>query len=361
MHSAGSVEGLVKGARERSAPLTPLPSPFDEVWPQVNTSLISYLCRRGATFPQAQDISQEVALKVLTRDVAFTSAQDLLRWCYPVARNALVDEQRTASRIYTVPDVGSEEETGVDVVDRFDTHVVVESRLRLQRVLAGIRQLSAADQTALAPFLADDGPAEPADRTESTRLAVRRHRARNRLVALVGPAAAALGWALGPRPARPTRLQPTLAAAGVSFSIAVAVVVAPVLDAPAAPRLAPLVTRLVDLGTGTGTGAPTPRDAAGTGARASSVTSTAPTSAPYVDVRDEVRAEVPAAGVAVATGTRAPRGRELVCAGGLSALRRTCVDRPFDLPPPAEPVPAAAGQQVAGAAPEAWPGAALSR
>jgi hypothetical protein len=289
-----------------------VPDLFADVWPEVSRALVRFLCRRGASDAQAQDIAQDVALKVLTRHIPFTSSQDLLRWCYPVARNALVDAQRASARFVAVPD----EDAAFDVPDMFDTHRVVESRLRLQDVLVGIRQLSSADQEALAPLLDDDGPADPTCRRESTRLAVRRHRARARLTALVGPVAAVFGWVLGARPARTSaRFAP--AAVAVSLSLASVAGGAAVVQTPSHEALqATMVSDTV----------------AAPAAVSAPARPVAPPARAVAPVRraavaaDETRVVVPATGVVVRTGTRAPRGRELACAS--TGGERSCVDRP---------------------------------
>lgn len=321
--SAGSGEAWSSGSRPGGDALTTDRPSFGDVWPAVSTALSRYLARRGATSAQTQDISQDVALKALLHDVQFSSAQDLLRWCYPVARNGLVDAQRAASRVALLPSLGSDE--GLDVADGSDLHRTVESRLRLLEVVQGIRQLSHGDREALAPLLLDEEPAAPADRRESTRLAVRRHRARARLLAKVGQAAAAIAWAFGSRSTRTSsRLMPAAATASLSVTLLVGV------GALTAPTPDPVPLPSIEAASGS---SQLPVHAGDIAPDAAQPVAARPLTAAPPTTHAELPTEVVAtSGVAVSTGTRAARGRELVCVTGLPSADETCVDRPVDAP-----------------------------
>jgi hypothetical protein len=150
------------------------------VWPEVSRRLARLLASRGAAHDVVDDIVQEVAARVLSRAIAFEDAADLMRWTVPVALNLLVDHARATKRVT----VGGQVDTTVpDIAD------VVVDRDRLGRVLGAVAQLSDGDRAAL---VAPGVPA--ADRRESVRLAVRRHRARRRLLALVDGAAGIAAW-----------------------------------------------------------------------------------------------------------------------------------------------------------------------
>lgn len=156
---------------------------FGAVWAEVQPRLVAFLRRRGATRELAEDLSQEVALRCMTRRVPYADAEDLLRWCNVVSANLLVDHHRSSRRILDVepPDVPASD----------DVFRAVDGRLALRRALRAMTELSATDQQALIESLdADPAP----DRREATRLAVQRHRARVRLRAVIG---GVLGWLLG--------------------------------------------------------------------------------------------------------------------------------------------------------------------
>jgi DNA-directed RNA polymerase specialized sigma24 family protein len=150
------------------------------VWPEVSRRLTRLLASRGAAHDVTDDIVQEVAARVLSRGIVFEDAADLMRWTVPVALNLLVDHARATKRVAVGGDVDT---TVPDIAD------VVVDRDRLGRVLGAVAQLSDGDRAAL---VASGLPA--ADRRESVRLAVRRHRARRRLLAIVDGAAGIAAW-----------------------------------------------------------------------------------------------------------------------------------------------------------------------
>lgn len=323
--SAGFGVGVAAAPRASAPALTSRDLGLDDVWPEVSAELVRYLRRRGATPCQAQDVAQDVAVKVLTRKVAFTSAQDLLRWCYPVARNGLVDLQRAGRRVADEPGAAPELPAVVDV------HAVVEARMRLERVVAGFRRLEVGDQEALRPLLAGEDLSASADRREATRLAVRRHRARARLTALVGPAATVVGWVLGTkgRPAR--RVAP--GAVALPLALAVATGALPQLAPPAAEPVAPAQQAASHPG---GPAAPIAVQS-----RVTPPTRMAPAAdrvaaaAPAPAAARELVAVEPAEGLLVRVESQQRDGAELVCLAHDGLLEQTCVDEPEELPPSA--------------------------
>ena len=168
------------GTRTTSAGVTP---ELTEIWPQVRPRLLAYLQAHGISPANADDVVQDVAERVIRHNVDFADADDLLRWCLPVARHASIDQHRRTTRlvpIHSVPDSAEAE----------DLTEAVGAKLRLRRVIDGLAKLSHADRQTLVEAALDD--AVPA-LDGATR--VRRHRARKRLLELVGPAAIA-AWAI---------------------------------------------------------------------------------------------------------------------------------------------------------------------
>jgi DNA-directed RNA polymerase specialized sigma24 family protein len=193
-----------------------------DVWPEVSCRLTKLLMSRGAPRDVADDVVQEVAARVLAKEIVFGDATDLLRWAVPVALNLLVDNARSAHRVTPVTE--TPDQPVADVAD------LVAHRDRLGRVLGAIRHLSPADQAALTA--SDD---LPADRREAVRLAVRRHRARRRLLALVDGVAAfaafLAGWAKRSR-------VPVTAVAVAPVAFVLGVTVSPSVPMDTAPRTA---------------------------------------------------------------------------------------------------------------------------
>ncbi|HVF05568.1 MAG TPA: hypothetical protein VNA20_12070 [Frankiaceae bacterium] len=146
--------------------------------------LAKLLASRGAAPDVVDDVVQEVAARVLAKRIAFTDAMDLMRWAVPVALNLLVDNARAGQRLTPVTD--DHDQPMADVAD------LVAHRDRLNRVLRALPLLSDSDRAVLT------GPeVVPSDRKEAVRLAVRRHRARRRLLALVDGVAAFVALAAG--------------------------------------------------------------------------------------------------------------------------------------------------------------------
>jgi hypothetical protein len=141
------------------------------VWPAVRARIVSRLRGLGTPVAEAEDIAQEVAIRALREPRRFASEEHLVRWCSRVAANLRVDEIRRGTTRHPgeLPDV----EGG------FDTARTVERRLALDILSAEIAQLSEDDRRLL--FEVESS----ASRREAVRLAVRRHRLRTRLAALV--------------------------------------------------------------------------------------------------------------------------------------------------------------------------------
>lgn len=151
----------------------------------MSAPLSRYVRSLGASQQDADDLVQEVALRVVARDVAFTDAPDLRRYCFVVARNLWIDECRRRRRLVPlelVPDVAlaaAEQEL-----------LRVDDRHLLRTVSSCLVTLSDRDQEAL---LTQDSNATSAERN---RAAVARFRARSRLHRLVGPFVGVLGTCL---------------------------------------------------------------------------------------------------------------------------------------------------------------------
>jgi DNA-directed RNA polymerase specialized sigma24 family protein len=149
---------------------------------------------RGASIDQIDDALQEAAIRVLTSRVQYTDADDLAPWAVIVARRVVIDEWRRSRRF--VGDIAGESAGG-----HRSTEDVVDAKLSLREAVDAIRTLSAADQAELMAVAFESGEgAGPL----SSKLKVRRHRARQRLLRALGPFGALVGW-LRVRVRRPPR------------------------------------------------------------------------------------------------------------------------------------------------------------
>jgi hypothetical protein len=154
---------------------------FEREWPDLEPALKRFVVSRGVAVHEVDDLTQEVALRVLRRGQRFQTAEDLRRYCFVVARNLCADlghlRRRTAGRVV---ELGFEDKAAADRLDQ------VEDRLLLRNVAVALDELAPRDRLALAPTSMTASPAE------RNRAAVARHRARTRLRALVGPLAGVL-------------------------------------------------------------------------------------------------------------------------------------------------------------------------
>lgn len=153
---------------------------FEQSWPLAKVSVERLL--RAHQVPEADrdDIVQEVATRAFLRQEQFTSLTHLTRWSCRVAANLRVDQVRRAKRIADEP--------VPEWSDTAETARLVEGRVALEKVLSAVSQLSDRDRVALF-----GDKEETADRREAVKLAVRRHRARARLAAMVEGMIAAFG------------------------------------------------------------------------------------------------------------------------------------------------------------------------
>jgi hypothetical protein len=193
-----------------------------EDWRVAGSRLRAFLRSRGASPWLAEDLAQETLLRAVVHEVGFSDADDLLRWCVPVARNLLVDAARRTTRVD-----GAEVPDGASHVD---VEREVMARLELGEVRRQLPRLSDADRQAI--LSAVEGVAPPAERKAAVGEAVRRHRARQRLTRLVAGAAALWGWAWARRP-RATAATAVVALPALTLT---ALWQAPAIDAAPGPR-----------------------------------------------------------------------------------------------------------------------------
>ncbi|HEU0132374.1 MAG TPA: sigma-70 family RNA polymerase sigma factor [Mycobacteriales bacterium] len=187
----------MEASRDDAPLITPA---FETVWPDVERRLRGMLHRRGLDRASVDDVVQEVALRALANHVTYASASDLLRWAAPVACNLHVDLVRHRARLLEPPE--AEEHAAADDVAREVAH-----RIELQRAFRGIAALRPADREAIIEAVTEH--AAPCSRKEAVRLAVRRHRARSRLMLVLEQLAA---WVAGVRALRPGRRAVAVAA-----------------------------------------------------------------------------------------------------------------------------------------------------
>lgn len=303
------------------------PASLADVWPDVGPRLQAMLRRLGLDPATAQDVAQETAARAIAREVPYTDADDLFRWASVVARRIAIDLRRRHSRIdlAPVPDAPAASSTAAQV----------EHRLDLEAVRSAFSKLSDADRDAIRTAVVGDPRA--VTRREATRLAVRRHRARSRLAALVGGVIAALSWLRRAVTARTSR--PVVLIAAMSPLVVGALLVLPHLHSP---RTLPAVgasasdrTILSVKGAPGGSAATRLLSAAPAGASAAPRSPTAPPvtrMAPSSGIHEQLAIHA-LPGYTSTLGTRPGRpDDEFACVDVTTAVHR-CVDR-IELPVP---------------------------
>jgi DNA-directed RNA polymerase specialized sigma24 family protein len=204
-------------------------------WPEVSRRVAAGLARRGVPAPDIADVVQETAARALASPPDVADADALARWAFTVATRISIDGHRRTSRVQLVP-LDDDSPTGGDV------GTIVEGRIRWQKTMRALSLLSGNDRAALAASLWPTAPTEAdASRRQAVRDAVRLHRARTRLTAMVARLGIVLGalWGALRRRVRPLHLR--LAAAVVVMLVLVLGVAQPagISTASATPRTAP--------------------------------------------------------------------------------------------------------------------------
>jgi DNA-directed RNA polymerase specialized sigma24 family protein len=281
---------------------------------------------RGVQAADIDDIAQDVALRALRTPARFESEEHLVAWCCRVGINLHIDSIRRQRRLS--PDAPA------DSAGNYDTAATVERRLALEVLAKGIADLSD-DERHLLFELERAG-----SRREAVRLAVRRHRLRARLAALVdGISVGAVGVALLRRWSRITRSlsRPVKLSLATAPVIAVGLMLGPLT--PAGPSIeTPAMSPRSDAAL---VGAQPPSAAADgrlrPGVVATPTTTASRVSAPVAGRKAAIAAPVAAVDIAPVgvpvrvTSEQRPDDQEpLFCTGGLVGV--LCVPRPPGVP-----------------------------
>lgn len=282
-------------------------------WPEASAALRRYLSRRGVSPTDVEDMVQECALRVLAHAPTLLDRDDLLRWCLPVVRNLSVDAYRRGGRLIVIDDVPERPSTQ-------DLHEHVEHRVELARVLKAITQLGIRDREAI--FAAVNGDdSGPVDRREAVKLNVRRHRARQRLTALL----AGLLGVLGGLSRRIGVAAPAaLAGFAVAATIGVGTAAWPANNATDRPTFGLNHAGDAQIAPPVGWAADASRGAAGT------TRPTAPARQHVNPSRERVSSVTAPTGdrVTLSTSDSRPQPNALVCESGLPLLPARCIGRP---------------------------------
>ena len=109
---------------------------LEELWQEHSTRLSHYVHKRVGDFQAAEDIVQEVALRLNQSSVSLIEIADPERWLYTVARNLVVDHYR---RVQTEKALQAVNETyeDIDPLDNGENREAADCLLRLTKSLSG--------------------------------------------------------------------------------------------------------------------------------------------------------------------------------------------------------------------------------
>lgn len=77
----------------------------EKVWEEFNTGLKHFILKRVPDEPSAEDILQDVFLKIHTHIDSLRQEEKLQSWIYQIARNAVTDFYRTHKRTPDLPEM----------------------------------------------------------------------------------------------------------------------------------------------------------------------------------------------------------------------------------------------------------------
>src|SRR5437588_4397354 len=139
LEGSGTVTAPVP--RSTASVITEFDAPtFENVWPEVSARLGGIL-RQRVDPATAEDIVQETALRVVRNRVAFSDAEDLLRWASRVGTNLAIDERRRRRFIDSAPVPECEGPHNVAAA--------VDQRMTLDALASAIKRLSEVERKAI--------------------------------------------------------------------------------------------------------------------------------------------------------------------------------------------------------------------
>ena len=294
-------------------------------WAVARPRVRAAVAARGAQPADADDVVQEVAVRALASDRQFRSEEHFVRWCCRVAINLRIDAVRRARRIAPPLDA--------DAPGIADTARDAERRMALDRLATVINELAPEEQRLLFEATPTDS------RRDAVRLAVRRHRLRARLAAMVDGLAGAFAFVRHVSRRTPASARLSVAAVPV---VVVGMAIAPLLlpQGGAPPQVPKGPTRTVPVAlegaAAPSAGRPSPALEA---RRSNPAPNAAPLETRVIAVPPSPQSIVEIRGPAHAVVARQDRPEDHITVCTVGAVH-VCVDspRPAPLPTPSPPL-----------------------
>lgn len=108
---------------------------FDEIFQRYERRAFAYFSRRTGSPDRAQDLYQELFLRVHRARDAYDAQRAFAPWFFQIAHRLLIDDRRRTHRAYEVP-----LEDSAAVSTRDETPARVADRQQLTRALAGLSE-----------------------------------------------------------------------------------------------------------------------------------------------------------------------------------------------------------------------------
>ncbi len=109
---------------------------FEKVLFHYEKAIFSYLYRLSASRAEAEDLTQEVFLKVYQKRKLIDPAQNFKSWLYTMATNAFYDRLRKKGRR---PELFLEEENSFETISGDSTYLYIDRRKDIESALERLR------------------------------------------------------------------------------------------------------------------------------------------------------------------------------------------------------------------------------
>lgn len=117
-------------ARTMSGDASPAPLEQEALWAGLRSEMLSFLCSRGVSEEQAEDILQTALLKAHKKMQEHDAPEQPRAWLYQVVRNLLIDEsRRSATRSKLVESLSAAPSTEAQADAPPETHLAVAALL----------------------------------------------------------------------------------------------------------------------------------------------------------------------------------------------------------------------------------------
>lgn len=128
---------------------------FAELFERHAGKILGYACRLLGDKAKAEDVSQDVWLKVVKAASSYSGSGHFIAWAYTLTRNRALNVIRDAKRLDEALPIGGGDDD-VDIPDRMELEEKVMNLAEVDRVKTEIDRLPDAQRIALVTWLTED-------------------------------------------------------------------------------------------------------------------------------------------------------------------------------------------------------------